>query len=69
MGSKSFCGDDDLLEVINEKHTNMLSTNHNFYLSIHVQGWSGYVAILNGPIYLNLMKSFWKYASISSDDS
>lgn len=39
------------------------------FLNIHVQGWTSYVATLGGPIYPNIMKAFWKYVFVISDNS
>lgn len=35
--------------------------------SMYLQDWSGYYALLNGPIFTTLVKELWKFARISDD--
>lgn len=66
MTIKTFHGDEYLLEVICEKRLSN-EVDDGLIMCLENQGWSGYIAILRGPIYPNIMKTFWLYSSISSD--
>lgn len=70
MSSKTFHADENLLEVLCELRPNVLrlsSNELNMTQSIIVQVWSIFISLLHGPIYRNLVKEFWKYASVKFD--
>ena len=72
MSSKTFHSNEELLEVLCERHPNIpsLSTDElNLSQNFVIQGWSKYLEMLHGPIYPLLVKEFWKNASAKFDGS
>ena len=72
MSSKTFHGNEELLEVLCERRPNVprLSADElNLSQNFVIQGWSKYLEMLHGPIYPLLVKEFWKNASAKFDGS
>ena len=70
MSAMTFHGKVETLEIIQEKQPNLARLKHSgldIVRSMQIQSWSGYYAMLNGPVYPVLVKEFWKYARISDD--
>ena len=70
MSAMIFHGKVETLEVIQEKQPNIARLKHSgldIIRSMQIQSWSGYYSMLNGPVFLVLVKEFWKYAKISND--
>ena len=70
MSVKTFCGNEEILEVIVEirpDFMNLKGTDRDIILGQHIQDWPNYFALLRGPIYPNLIKALWEYALESED--
>ena len=72
MPQPTFLGNEDLLEIIIEKQIEILPLESNIARSItHVsyfQQWTRYFIMLKKPIYMNLVKEFWKHAYLDYEN-
>ena len=73
MPQPTFLGNEDLLELIIEKQFEIISLQHNTACSVtsvtYYQEWIRYHSMLKKPIYVNLVKEFWKYAYLNHENS
>ena len=66
-------GDMNFLEVICEKQIKVLPLSDeesacSFTSIMHYQEWTKYFMILDKPVYINLVKDFWKHVNINYED-
>ena len=69
MSLVTFRGDENLLEVISEEQIELLNLSEREIASsitsiMHYQEWTKYFTMLDKPVYLNLVKDFWKHAHV-----
>ncbi|CAI8593751.1 unnamed protein product [Vicia faba] len=70
MSAITFYGNEETLEIIQEKRPNLPRLKHHgldLKRSMQLQSWIGYFTLLRDPIFIVLVKEFWKYAKISDD--